>query len=95
MRPTRNTDRELMRALGARLRDLRKAQGRTATDVAAETGLGRRTIHRAEKGDNPTLLTLVRLLRLYGRLDELEALARPAEVSPMALIREAREERGG
>lgn len=62
-------------------------------DAAARTGLSRRTVHRAEAGDNPTLLTIVRMLRLYGRLDALEAFLTPAEISPMALL--DKERRGG
>ena len=39
---------------------------------------------------NPTLETLVRLLRLYGRLDSLAEALAGAEVSPMAVLEEAR-----
>ena len=59
------TDREVMQLVGARLRALRRAQGASILDTAAATGLSRMTISRAEHGDNPTLLTVVRLLRAY------------------------------
>lgn len=87
---TESTDPEVMQFLGGRLRSLREAQHLTAIDAAAQTGLSRRTVHRAETGQNPTLLTLVRLLRLYGRLDALADFAPPPELSPMALLQEKR-----
>lgn len=82
--PTQATDPELMQDLGRRLAALRVAQRLTMLEVAARTGLSRRTVHRAEAGRNPTLLTLLRLLRLYGRLDALSAFVPAPVVSPMA-----------
>lgn len=81
-------DPEIMTALGARLRALR---GRvTQAEAAERAGLTRQTVSRAEAGDNPTLLTIVRLLRAYGRLDALQGFIPAPEVSPMALLREHR-----
>ncbi len=88
-----STDLEIMSRIGARLRELRKARGLTQTEAAQRAGLGRVTVHRAEQGDNPTLLTLTRLLRVYGGLAELEDFIQPPELSPMARLRE-RERRG-
>lgn len=75
-----------MQQLGRRLRALREAQGLSAVEAAAQSGLGRRTLFRAERGQNPTLETLVRLLRLYGRVGALAELVPEPETSPMALI---------
>ncbi len=86
--PNQTTDRELLAELGQRLKALRKSQHLTATEAGQRTGLSRRTVWRAEQGDNPTLLTLVRLLRLYGRLDALQDFLQPPEVSPMAVLRD-------
>lgn len=80
------TDSEVMRHVGDRLRRLRESQQLTAAAAAAQAGLSRRTVHRAETGQNPTLLTLVRLLRLYGRLDALAGFLPEPEISPMALL---------
>ena len=84
------TDRELLELMGGRLRDLRKARKLTVTEVARLAGLNRTTVHRAEVGDNPTLMTLVRLLRVYGRLPALEDFLPPPEISPMELVRQQR-----
>ncbi len=89
------TDREIMEAVGARLRALRRAQEVTILEAAAATGLSRMTISRAEHGDNPTLLTIVRLLRAYGRLAALDDFIPESPVSPVALLREQRRKPAG
>jgi transcriptional regulator with XRE-family HTH domain len=83
-----------MAALGRRLRTQRESQALSMVEVAEETGLSRRTVYRAEAGQNPTLLTLVRLLRRYGRLGDLQLLAPEPEISPMAVLEKERGRRG-
>ena len=85
----------VMEEIGQRLRGLRDAVGLNQAQAAERAGLDRSTVSRAEHGDNPTLLTLLRLLRVYGRMDALEAFIPVAEVSPMALIRQARSRSAG
>lgn len=82
------TDREVLEEVGDRLKALREARGLTQTEAAERAGVGRHTLYRAEHGDNPTLQTLVRLLRAYGRLSALESFIPRPEVSPMARLRE-------
>ena len=84
------TDSEVMAEVGHRLRALRKATGLNQTEAAERAALDRSTVSRAENGDNPTLLTLIRLLRVFGRLDALETFIPVPEVSPMALVRQGR-----
>jgi transcriptional regulator with XRE-family HTH domain len=86
------TDREIMKIIGTRLRALRG--GEQISLVAARSGLNKETVSRAEHGDNPTLLTIVRLLRASGRLGALDAFVPEPEISPMALVRK-RARRGG
>ena len=85
------TDREILRDIGSRLQALRGAVGLTQTEAAERAGLGRSTLHRAEHGENPTLHTVVRLLRVYGRLEALEEFIPEPPISPMERLRE----RGG
>jgi transcriptional regulator with XRE-family HTH domain len=80
-------DPAIMAEIGRRLRGLRDATGLNQSEVADRAGLDRTTVSRAEQGDNPTLLTLVRLLRVYGRLDALETFIPVAEVSPLEILR--------
>lgn len=80
-------DPEILEILGKRLRALRKARRLTLDQVAEQAGLDRGTVSRAEHGDNPTMVTMLRLLRTYGRLAALENFIPEPEVSPMDLIR--------
>lgn len=82
---TEMTDSELMREVGRRLKALRGS--RSQGEVANEAHLTRQTVSRAEQGDNPTLLTLIRLLRAGGRLGALEAFIPEPRVSPIALLK--------
>lgn len=83
-------DSEIMADVGKRLRALRRDRGMTQSEVADRAGLSRHTLYRAEQGDNPTLMTLVRLLRAYGRLAALDGFIPPTEISPMARLRKRR-----
>lgn len=91
------SDPEILEELGRRLARLRKSAGLTQAEAGERAGVDRTTVSRAERGDNPNLLTLVRLLRVYGRLGAIDAFIPPPDVSPMELIRSrrAREERSG
>ena len=79
-----------MRELGRRLAALREAQRLTMVEAAERAALSRQTLYRAERGQNPTLLTIVRLLRVYGRLAALESFIPEPEISPMAVLEERR-----
>ena len=78
---------EILRELGRRLRAYRLQQDLRLADVAARTGLNRNTIVNAEQGRNPRLGTIVRLLRAYGRLENLDAFLPIPAVSPLQLAR--------
>jgi transcriptional regulator with XRE-family HTH domain len=71
------TDAELLASIGERLRAFRKAHELTQDEAAARAGLARSTVSEAENGENPTLHTVVRLLRVYDGLDALEGLTAP------------------
>jgi len=91
---TMTSDREVIEIVGERLEALRKARGLTQSEAAHRSGLGRNTLYRAEQGKNPTLLTVIRLLRVYGRLAALESFIPAPELSPMARLRERKEKNG-
>lgn len=82
------TDREIQEVLGQRLRALRKARGMSQQEAAERADLARSTVHEAEAGKNPTLNTLVRLLRVYGRLGALDTFIPEPTISPMERLRE-------
>ena len=81
------SDSEILERIGARLAALRKARGLTQAEAATRAGIGRNTLYRAEQGDNPTMQTVIRLLRAYGRLAALESFIPPPEISPMARLK--------
>ena len=83
------TDPEILQELGRRLRAVRKSQRLTIAEVGEAAALDRTTVSRAEHGDNPTLLTLVKMLRVYGRVASLDGFLAPPEISPMDVVRSA------
>ncbi len=85
---TEMADPEILQNIGRRLRALRGS--RQQQEVARQAGLTRQTVARAEQGQNPTLLTIIRMLRVYGRLGALDAFIPAPEVSPIALLRQAK-----
>lgn len=89
------TDAEIMERIGHRLRELRESRELSQIEAAERAGIARRTLYRAERGMNPTLETMIRLLRVYGRLPALDSFIPETEVSPMALLRERRAEPDG
>lgn len=88
------TDTEILQEIGGRLAALRKARGLTQAEAAGRVGLSRNTLYRAEQGFNPTLHTVIRLLRTYGRLAALESFIPAPEISPMARLRERQGDTG-
>ena len=84
IRPSSTND-EILAELGHRLERYRLQQNRTLADVAREAGVGLRTAARAEAGENPTLATMVKLLRALGRLEALDAFLPEPLVSPIQL----------
>jgi transcriptional regulator with XRE-family HTH domain len=89
------TDREILRDMGSRLAALREAVGLTQMEASERAGIGRSTLHRAEHGENPTLHTVVRLLRVYGRLEALAGFIPEPPISPMERLRQRRERGNG
>jgi transcriptional regulator with XRE-family HTH domain len=89
---TSATDREIQEMIGGRLRALRRARGLTQQEAAERADLARSTVHEAESGQNPTLNTLVRLLRIYGRLGALDTFIPEPTVSPMDRLRQRKAE---
>ncbi len=74
-----------MTELGDRLRRYRLQQNRTVEELAANAGVGFTTARRAESGANPTLETLVKLLRALGRVDALDDFLPTPVVSPIQM----------
>jgi len=72
--------------VGGRLQAYRLLRNLTVEDLATKAGLNRNTVSNAEHGANPRLLTVIRLLRAFDRLDMLDSFLPPPRVSPLALL---------
>ena len=83
------TDQEVVGEVGRRIRAYRLQQNRSTAEVASLAGLNRNTVMNAELGANPRMETVVRILRVLGRLDAIDAFLPPAGLSPLQLIRTA------
>ena len=80
------SDPEIGLEVGRRLQAYRLQQNLTVAEVSSRAGLNRNTVLNAEHGANPRLETVIKLLRVLGRLDALDALLPPPAVSPLQLL---------
>lgn len=89
MKPTpKITDARLLRLLGQRLAGLRLAKNLTQEQLAEQAGLGLRTVQRLELGAAATQLSgFVRVCRVLGLVERLEALMPEPAVSPLAQMK--------
>src|SRR5436853_4403023 len=81
------TNMEIMAELGRRLRQYRLQQNLPIADVARNAGLSATTVINLENGGNPRLESMVRVLRVLGRLEALDAFLPVPEISPIQLAR--------
>lgn len=79
--------------LGARLQAHRLNQNLSQAQLAAATGLARKTITNLETGHGGTLLTLIAVLRGLRLLDQLEAFIPAPGPSPIQLVKLAGKQR--
>lgn len=81
------SDREVLRGLGFRLRRARLRRNLSQEQLADRAGLNRTTISEYERGASTSTLTLVQVLRALEMLDELEAFLPEPGPSPLDLAR--------
>lgn len=81
------------RDLGARLQAHRLNQNLSQAELAAATGLARKTITNLETGHGGTLLTLIAVLRGLGLLGQLAAFVPAPGPSPIQLVKLAGKQR--
>lgn len=80
------SDQELLVELGQRIKRIRLQQNLTQAQIAERSGLSIRTVSAAEAGDDVRLSTLIKLLRVLGRLGGLDAWLPSPQVSPLELV---------
>lgn len=82
------TDEAVLRELGTRIAGLRLARNLTQTALADEAGVSRRTIIRLETGAAAAQLSaFLRICRVLGLLDQLDALIPEPAPSPLAQLK--------
>lgn len=82
------TDENLLKVIGGRLAGRRLALNLTQEQLAEQAGLGLRTVQRLELGSAATQLTgFVRICRVLGLADNLDAFIPEPAVSPMEQLK--------
>jgi len=81
------SDESLLQVIGERLAQLRLSRNLTQARLAEQAGLGLRTVQRMELGASATQLSgFLRVCRVLGLLERLEALVPEAVPGPMAQL---------
>lgn len=80
------SDPQLLAQLGERLRAYRVQQGLTLKELALRAGITPLTLLKAERGENFTMRTLLRVLRALERIDLVEGFLPPPLESPLRLL---------
>ncbi|MEP6832540.1 MAG: helix-turn-helix domain-containing protein [Gemmatimonas sp.] len=82
------TDDGIIRELGARLTAARLERNLTQADLAAEAGVSKRSVERLESGEVAAQLSgFIRVCRVLGLLDRMDALVPETRISPMAQLK--------
>jgi len=87
------TDAAVLEELGQRLRQIRLSRNLTQEQMAGEAGITPPTVNKLEHGKPVQLLTLIRVMRVLGMLDELDVAIPAAAPSPVDQLRRRRRAR--
>ena len=81
------TDTVVLQEIGSRLKHKRVDAGLTQAQLAAQAGIGKRTIERLESGNSTDSLVLVRVLRALKIVENLESTLPDTPQSPLTLLK--------
>ncbi len=81
------SDEAIEEMIGQYVRKVRQEQGRTQDELSKSAGISRSTLSLLERGSSGNLSTLIRVLRVLGKLDALGTLQYKELLSPLALAR--------
>ena len=87
------SDREIMREIGRRLKRKRLEKNMSQQRLADMAGLNRMTISEIERGSPFGVLTLVQILRALDALDEMDSFLPDPGISPLQLAKMKGKER--
>ena len=80
-------DDAVLQAIGKRLARRRLELKLTQAQLAEQAGVAKRTVERIEAGESTQTLTLIRVFRLLGLLENLAALIPEPEPRPLDLLK--------
>lgn len=75
-------DGEIVEEVGAKLKALRKVRNWSQSDLAAKVGVSRKHISEIETGKGTSLLTFVKLLKVFNKSEKLLEVLSGSSVSP-------------
>lgn len=81
------SDQAILAEIGARCKRRRLNRNLTQQEVADQAGLTRVTVGEFERGASAGMLTLIRILRVLGALEELDAFLPNTGPSPLQLAK--------
>ena len=88
------TNEPLLGIIGERLAARRLARNLTQAQLAKEAGVGLRTVQRLESGtDGAHLAAFLRVARVLGLIDQIDALIPDSEPSPIEQLKSRRRQR--
>ena len=77
------SDKALMGSIGKFVQGRRLEQNKSQDEVAGDAGISRSTLSLLERGENVRTDSLIRVLRVLGALDVMEAFRIKEEISPV------------
>jgi transcriptional regulator with XRE-family HTH domain len=88
------TDEPLLASIGERLAARRLARNLTQAQLAEQAGVGLRTVQRLESGTaGAHLAAFLRVARVLGLIDQIDALIPEAALSPIEQLKSKRRQR--
>jgi len=88
------SDMAIGQRMGERLRSVRLKQNITQQSLAEEAGVSLSSVKKIERGEIGSFETLLRVLRILGRLDVLSPLVEEEQLSPNEYYRFLNESAG-
>ncbi len=86
-----SADETILLELGKRIGSYRVNREITQAELARQAGVSKRTIERIEAGSSAQMVSIIRILRVLGLLQNLDQLVPDPAGRPMALLRRQQE----